>query len=358
MREVSSTFALSTESSRPPRAAGELERAARDALDLARVVLARVEDGAVVAHAARAVVEAADELAHDQQVDARRRSPGAGSRRRRARSRSPISPASGRTAPPSHFGPPTAPSSTASAARQAASVSAGQRVADRVDRGAAERRAPRPRRRAAARRARARPAAITSGPIPSPGRQTIRLAHRASSRRVRSSTKPVEVGDARRRRAGRRSRACELREHRVLAAGVAQRDPVRAALWSCSRRTISSRRLTAREQLAVERRDLLAQLGDDAVVASRRSLPARSSSASTSGVDLDDPRRAPRASCGVFRPVPVTSTTTRSSLAELAAARRPRGARRSRRRSAPSPKMPPVSASSEMFAPTSSSGTA
>ena len=47
-------------------AAGELEPAADDALDLRRVVLTRVEDDAVVADAARAEVEAADELADDR----------------------------------------------------------------------------------------------------------------------------------------------------------------------------------------------------------------------------------------------------------------------------------------------------
>ena len=51
--------------------------------------------------------------------------PGAGSRRRRAPCAGRSGPASGRTAPPSHFGPPTAPSSTRVAARQAASVSGG-----------------------------------------------------------------------------------------------------------------------------------------------------------------------------------------------------------------------------------------
>ena len=69
----------------PAARAGELEAAPRDPLDLARVVLARVEDGAVVAHAARAEVEAADELAHDEEVDRARRARAAGSRRRRAR---------------------------------------------------------------------------------------------------------------------------------------------------------------------------------------------------------------------------------------------------------------------------------
>ena len=55
----------------PARAAArELERAPGDPLDLVGVVLARVEDRAVVAHAARAEVESADELADDQEVDA------------------------------------------------------------------------------------------------------------------------------------------------------------------------------------------------------------------------------------------------------------------------------------------------
>ncbi len=50
--------------------AGELEAAACDPLDLLGPVLHRVVDGSVVADAALAVVEAADELAHDEEVDA------------------------------------------------------------------------------------------------------------------------------------------------------------------------------------------------------------------------------------------------------------------------------------------------
>ena len=50
---------MSTDVSRPPR----------DALDLARVVLARVEHRAVLAYTLRAEVEAAHELAHDDEVD-------------------------------------------------------------------------------------------------------------------------------------------------------------------------------------------------------------------------------------------------------------------------------------------------
>ena len=53
-----------------PAGAGELEAAACDPLDLLGPVLHRVVHGPVVADAALAVVEAADELAHDQEVDA------------------------------------------------------------------------------------------------------------------------------------------------------------------------------------------------------------------------------------------------------------------------------------------------
>ena len=53
----------------PAARAGELEASACEPFDLARVVLARVEDGAVVADAAGAEVEAADELAHDHEID-------------------------------------------------------------------------------------------------------------------------------------------------------------------------------------------------------------------------------------------------------------------------------------------------
>ena len=69
MRDVSSTFALSTDVSRPrrARASSNARRAMRSTW--LRVVLAGVEDRAVVAHALRAEVEAADELADDQQVD-------------------------------------------------------------------------------------------------------------------------------------------------------------------------------------------------------------------------------------------------------------------------------------------------
>ncbi len=56
-----------------PAGAGELEAAAGDPLDLLGPVLHRVVRGPVVADAALSVVEAADEFAHDQQVERARR---------------------------------------------------------------------------------------------------------------------------------------------------------------------------------------------------------------------------------------------------------------------------------------------
>src|SRR4029079_4199050 len=84
IRDVSSTFALSTEVTlrRRPRAIANARCAMRSTwlgahwrgavahgLDLVGVVLERVEHRSVVAGALRAVVEAADQLADDHQVD-------------------------------------------------------------------------------------------------------------------------------------------------------------------------------------------------------------------------------------------------------------------------------------------------
>ena len=60
---------MSTDVRRPPRDAGELEGAARDALHLTRVVLAGVEGRPVLANAASAEVEPSDELADEEQID-------------------------------------------------------------------------------------------------------------------------------------------------------------------------------------------------------------------------------------------------------------------------------------------------
>ena len=162
---------------RPPRS-GELERAPRDPLDRLRRVLAGVEGRAVRTPAAGAVVEAADELADDQQVDARRRWRDGGSRRRRARARRAIRPCSGRTGAPSSSGRPTAPRMTASAALARCERPLGQRRALR--RGSRRRRscAPRPRPRAGGRGGR------RSRPPSPPGR----FRRPAGRRRAASAT--------------------------------------------------------------------------------------------------------------------------------------------------------------------------
>ena len=102
----------------------ELERAPHNALDLGRVVLAGVEDGAVVAQPTRPEIQATDELTHDHEIDVAL--PGGAQVgidvERLAECERP---ASGRGSAPSQRGPPTAPSNTASAARHASSVSGG-----------------------------------------------------------------------------------------------------------------------------------------------------------------------------------------------------------------------------------------
>ena len=140
-REVSSTFALSTEVTLPsPARRAALEGDAGDPLDLLDRVGAVVV-GAVAVAAGFAEVDAAGELAHDQQVGAldplaaqrarveQRRRCGLTGRRLAYRPRPlrrPSSPCSGRGASGSvvsHLGPPTAQSSTASEARHASSTS-------------------------------------------------------------------------------------------------------------------------------------------------------------------------------------------------------------------------------------------
>ena len=127
---------------------------ARDARDLDLVVHHGVARLALAVHqraAARlAEVEAARQLAHHQQVDAPRRSRAAAARRRRAPGR-PLAgrrfakrpsslrmrsrPFSGRrsTGSASHFGPPTAPSSTARDARAFSSTASASGVPRCVD---------------------------------------------------------------------------------------------------------------------------------------------------------------------------------------------------------------------------------
>ena len=135
-------FALSTETTCPRRDGVPARSNAElgDALDLLDGVDAGVVRDAVAA-AAVAEVDPARQLAHDQQVRAARPAPrrsglasaSAGTTRtgrRFANSSSPLRrpsrPCSGRGASGSvvsHFGPPTAPSSTASAPRQRSSTS-------------------------------------------------------------------------------------------------------------------------------------------------------------------------------------------------------------------------------------------
>ena len=284
MREVSSTFALSTESSRPlrPRASSNARRARRSTWR--GWYSQRVEDGAVVAHAARAVVEAADELAHDQQVDARRPTPGAGSRRRRARCAGRSGPASGRTAEPSHFGPPTAPSSTASAVAAGGERLRGQRVADRVDRGAAER-VLLDREVERQRLEHADGLGHHLGPDPVAGQADDAATSPCELLPGQVEHVAGRARRARRRTAARRSRPASRASSASSRPGSTQRDPVRAACARAARRTISSRRLTAASSAR-----------STASISSRRSSrPGRSRRHSQLleqrvdvGVDLDD----------------------------------------------------------------------
>ena len=145
-RDVARTFALSTWSTLPRRPRASSNASATIAADLAPPCTSRVS---IAAPAARPVwrcsrrlaeVEAAGQLADDQQVDALEQLRLAAARRRRAAGwtvigrrfansprppRSANSACSGRTVASgsSHFGPPTAPSSTASASRHASTSS-------------------------------------------------------------------------------------------------------------------------------------------------------------------------------------------------------------------------------------------
>ncbi len=163
----------------PAARPGELEASARDSLDLARVVLARVEDGAVVADAARAEVEAADELAHDDEVDSCPLAPAGGSRTRRARRGAGAFPAPAGRPPRRTRDGRSGAFSTASADRHASSVAGGSespvcRIASAPKRWSSSS-------TSGARTPSTRCAtAITSGPMQSPGRQaTLKAIARA-----------------------------------------------------------------------------------------------------------------------------------------------------------------------------------
>ena len=160
---MSSTFALSTEQSLRAALRARSRSPTRAMRSISRLrVEHRVEAFGLAARvrapAARlAEVDVAGQLADDQEVEPgddlglerrRRRelrdrgAPGAGSRRGRAPCGCRAMPCSGRSArgSVSYFGPPTAPSSTASALCASASVAGGQRMPARVVAGAADRR--------------------------------------------------------------------------------------------------------------------------------------------------------------------------------------------------------------------------
>ena len=151
----------------PAPLARDLERAARDPLDLGPRVLARVEPRPVVAGALRAEVEPADELAHDHEVDP------SGARRPEVRVDAELlaqaeQPLLGthRLAPRARAGRPR----RAARRRPRGRPRASRRAAACPARGSRCRR-----RRARCARSRARrgpgsPRPATSGPIPSPGR--------------------------------------------------------------------------------------------------------------------------------------------------------------------------------------------
>ena len=171
----------------------------------------------------RAEVDAAGQLAHDQQVGAgdpllaqrARRVQRLDRAHRAAGSRTARGPCAPRAGPArdaacdgsvvSHFGPPTAPEQHRVGAR-------GRRRAPRRSARRRERRSRRRRRGAPRSRPRATaastssPAAITSGPMPSPGSVTIRrhrVAHRSSPRRVRRGLDtPAHEQEPRRAAAG------------------------------------------------------------------------------------------------------------------------------------------------------------
>ena len=195
MRDVSSTFALSTDVSRPPRACASAERSPRDPLDLARVVLARVEDRAVFAHAARTEVQAADELAHDEHVDVvehRRPQVRVRVERRAQREQALLGPHVGRVELRDRRRGPSAPRSQRGTRRASRPAAASR------SRGSPRRRsgARRARRRARAARGRAAPRSATSGPMPSPGRRTTTVATRRQGHPPRASAAGGRAGAA------------------------------------------------------------------------------------------------------------------------------------------------------------------
>src|SRR5205823_725806 len=159
-----------------------------------------------------------------------------------------------------------------------------------------------------------------------------------------------ELGDA-----GRRERplvrGLQLDDKLLLARGIAERDALRPLVLV--QRAHELEPLVDRgEELAVGGRDPVAEVDDRHAV-----TPSSSSSASTSAsISTTEPVSCSATACGVFRPVPVTSATTRSSWLITPAAAAARSAP-TVTPTAVSPKTPASSASSAMLGPTSSSGT-
>src|SRR5262249_22815410 len=144
------------------------------------------------------------------------------------------------------------------------------------------------------------------GPMPSPGSSTTLLTVELLSRQGEH-----EVDE--RRDALIRQRALvaalEARDHRLLAHGVAQRDPGRLLVLVELPHELEPP-VDRDDDRLVDRIDRLAGLCERHV---RHAVtPSSSSSASASG-SISTTAPVASASFGVFRPVPVTSTTTRSS---------------------------------------------
>src|SRR6478672_6053861 len=136
--------------------------------------------------------------------------------------RSRISPCSGRLSEPSHCGPPTAPTRTASACLQASSVGSGsgfpQPSTAAPPKGCSSKGMPSAWSTRTA-------CTITSGPIPSPGRQTTLASCTVDLLAGQVEHVAEELGDA-----GRRERAAvrglQLDDELLLARRVEQRDPL------------------------------------------------------------------------------------------------------------------------------------
>src|SRR5947209_9071972 len=259
--------------------------------------------------------------------------------------RSPSRPCPGRTLPVPHFGPPTAPSSTARDSRQAASVDSGSGSPSSSI--AAPPNGSWTTSTSTGKRSSTRTAcSVTSGPIPSPGSAATNSAtSHLSLHEVEHEADQFLDALVRERAFVER---LQVLDERCFARRVEERNSV-LLLVAAQLRDLLEPRVHRREELLVERGDLVAVRLDHAAA------PSRSSSSSTSASIVIPSRTS--TTFGVFRPVPVTSRTTQSSSATAPAAAAARSAP-TVTPAAVSPKTPVVAASSDMFGPTSSSGTA